>query len=429
MASEWATTTVGGLCDSFGGRLQTGPFGSQLHAEDYVANGPVPVVTTSSVGKRRLDGTGVPRISRQKADSLGRHYLQAGDIVFARRGVQAAGLSALVEPQHDGWLGGTGIIRLRLPATAVDAAFLSFVLSTERTYDWIRQHAIGATMPNLNEGVVRGVPVTLPPLDEQRRIAAVLGALDDKIELNRKMNQTLEQMAQAIFKSWFIDFDGHDPADMVESELGLIPTGWRVARLAELTSVLNRGISPSYVESGGVLVLNQKCVRGQAVSLSPARRHDPTRRSVDGREIQAGDVLVNSTGVGTLGRVAMVPDLPETAIVDSHVTVVRAAIDRVQPLYLGVALCLREAEIAGLGEGSTGQTELSRTRLGQLSVLVPPQADQARFVESAAPLRARIEMNERQGVTLTTLRDTLLPKLISGEIRVPDAEATIAAAT
>jgi type I restriction enzyme S subunit len=379
------------------------------------------------VGKRRLDGTGVPRISRQKADSLGRHYLQAGDIVFARRGVQAAGLSALVEPQHDGWLGGTGIIRLRLPATAVDAVFLSFVLSTERTYDWIRQHAIGATMPNLNEGVVRGVPVTLPPLDEQRRIAAILGALDDKIELNRKMNRTLEQMAQAIFKSWFIDFDGHDPKDMVDSELGLIPRGWEVKSLAEIIDInprtsLKVGTSATFVEMADLPT--------SGCSVTGYIKKDVAG---GGAKFRLGDTLLaRITPCLENGKTALVDFLgnEEAGFGSTEFIVLRpkGEIPAAWTYCLARSPEFRQHAISNM-TGSSGRQRVPADCISNFGMAAPDVITLRRFGEVAGPAFDRIKANADQSRTLTTLRDTLLPKLISGEIRVPDAEATIAAAT
>src|SRR5690606_21715692 len=129
-------------------------------------------------------------------------------------------------------------------------------------------------------------------------------------------------------------------------------------KLGAVTDYLNRGISPKYLGDGGVLVLNQKCIRDFRVDESKGRRHDPSQRKIDGRKLEVGDVLVNSTGVGTLGRVAQVLHLSEPAIVDSHVTVVRAG-GEINCSYLGCYINWMQPDIEAMGEGSTGQTELS----------------------------------------------------------------------
>jgi type I restriction enzyme S subunit len=200
------------------------------------------------------------------------------------------------------------------------------------------------------------------------------------------------------------------------------------APLGEVVSYLKRGIGPTYVDARGVRVVNQKCIRGGRVDFTKSRRHDESRRSVQDRLLLVGDVLVNSTGVGTLGRVAQVRRLAEPTIADSHVTVVRARVDTLRSELLGIGLEMRESEIEALGEGSTGQTELSRERLSLMTTIVPSMAVQAAFATIVIPLRERTSNNVEESATLAALRDLLLPKLLSGELRVRDAERAVAEA-
>jgi type I restriction enzyme S subunit len=319
----------------------------------------------------------------------------------------------------------------------LDARFLFYLLSNIP----LRELAVGTALPYLNLSTVASLEIPLPTIAEQQAIAGVLSALDHKLDLNYQMNQTLEAMAQALFKSWFVDFDpvrakaeGRRPFGMDAKVAALfphgvvdvngreLPSGWCIRPLGDTAEYLSRGIGPAYIEEGGILVLNQKCVRGGLVDFSKGRRHDIARRTVEGRELRPGDVVVNSTGVGTLGRVAQVDYLPEpTVIVDSHITVVRANEQVLHPLLLGLDLGTREGEIEALGEGSTGQTELSRERLRALPVLVPPHPVQEAFVSAIGPMRQHVPLNERQSLTLATVRHLLLPKLFSGELRVKDA--------
>jgi type I restriction enzyme S subunit len=281
--------------------------------------------------------------------------------------------------------------------------------------------------------------IIAPPVADQKAIAHILGTLDDKIELNRKTNETLEAMAKALFKSWFVDFDpvrakaeGRPtglpaeisdlfPDSFMDSELGEIPRGWECSHLADQSIHLSRGISPAYCQEGGVLVLNQKCIRDSRVSFEKARRHDTTRKQIGGRELRRFDALVNSTGVGTLGRVAMMPICPEEVMVDSHVTFVRGRNDK-ESFFISSTLLNRQIEIEALGEGSTGQTELSRVVLGSLSIIFPSSKLISAYFDSAYTIQDKIEKNDQESVVLASTRDTLLPKLISGEIRIPDAE-------
>lgn len=150
MSSEWKSSTIGELCNQLGAELQTGPFGSQLHSYDYQDEG-VPVVPTEAINDGRINPEVLPVISIDKAIELSRHILRSGDILFARRGAQATGKTALVRICDEGAICGTGAIRLRIGDTSsLTPAFLAAYLSGKDTVAWIRHHAIGATMPNLN---------------------------------------------------------------------------------------------------------------------------------------------------------------------------------------------------------------------------------------------------------------------------------------
>jgi type I restriction enzyme S subunit len=315
---------------------------------------------------------------------------------------------------------------------------------------------VGSANPTLNRNHVHPIAMRWPPKSEQRAIAHILGALDDKIELNRKMNETLESMARALFKSWFVDFDpvraraancrgekcrGEKffaptcppeildlfPSEFQDSELGEIPKGWRAMTLGSITRYLNRGFGPSYLEEGGIAVLNQKCVRDHKVDFSKARRHDPMKRAISGRQLESWDILVNSTGVRTLGRVAQIISLREQSVIDSHLTVVRADSEKILPVVLGLAFLQRENEIESLAEGSTGQTELSRAQLAQLPFVIPGRAIQEAFGSICTPMREKQDTCDRESTELAILRDILLPRLLSGEISVTQAEHHVGA--
>lgn len=213
-----------------------------------------------------------------------------------------------------------------------------------------------------------------------------------------------------------------------ESALGLggwLPKAWKVKMLGEITDELRRGISPKYIEEGGVQVINQKCIRNHEISYELTRRHNQEIRSISGRELNIGDVLVNSTGVGTLGRIAQVTSLPETTVVDSHVTVVRAS-DEMCPIFtFGQLMISMEKNIERLGEGSTGQTELSRKILSEQLVILPPRNIAVKAEVSFKSFSEMQTANRNQNTELTKLRDTLLPKLISGELSLSDIKIDI----
>jgi len=184
---------------------------------------------------------------------------------------------------------------------------------------------------------------------------------------------------------------------------------WPKLQLSELCSYINRGSAPAYTEDNGILVLNQKCIRDQRVNFSLGRRTDPRKKKIaNERMLQPFDILVNSTGIGTLGRVAQILDLPEPATVDSHVTILRPNQEIVDPHYLGYVLRCFERSIEMLGEGSTGQTELARSRLASFSVPISPDRDEQRAIARIlGTLDDKIELNRRMNETLEAMAQAL----------------------
>lgn len=244
--------------------------------------------------------------------------------------------------------------------------------------------------------------IELPPIPTQRAIAEVLGALDDKIAANSDLRRVSRELRAMSFKA------------ALAQRREAVP-------LATLTSLLSRGKAPKYVDTeDAVWVINQKCVRNGAVSLSSARFADRLR---DPR-LSAGDVLVNSTGQGTLGRVGVWRD-EVPAFADSHVTVVRFDPQLIDPWVGAEALLALEPEIASMGEGSTGQTELSRKALAALEVRLPPSDSYRALGSRLLALHRREHQASEESAHLAELRDTLLPHLMSGRLTVREAEKQV----
>ena len=192
---SWGQTTLGDLCNGPGGAIQTGPFGSQLHKDDYQETG-VPVVNPTHLSAGRINHENVPRISDENAHRLERHRLCIDDIVLARRG--QIGRMARVTKSEEGWLCGTGSFLVRARQPVVDNRFLHYQLSTEPSTRWLAAHAAGAIMPNLNNVVLRQIPILLPPVDEQNKIVAILDGIDCKIDLHRRKRAVLEELFKTL---------------------------------------------------------------------------------------------------------------------------------------------------------------------------------------------------------------------------------------
>ncbi|MFV8053895.1 restriction endonuclease subunit S [Mycobacterium sp. 48b] len=261
----------------------------------------------------------------------------------------------------------------------------------------------GSVQPMLNRNYIANIPVDVPPVDEQRVIAATLGAIDEKIESNQRQRGLLRKLGAARL-------------------FGAVAEGGVERPLRSVTMSIARGAAPRYADNeiSAPLVLNQKCIRDGWVSLAPARRTQ-NRVVAPAKKASGGDILVNSTGVGTLGRVARWHE--GSVFVDSHVSVVKPELAEVGPTVLAYAMLVRVPEIEALGEGSTGQTELSPTRLGELQVLLPDAAKMAVLEVELLAIERHADHLAIENDRLAAVRDALLPELLSGRIRVPIEEA------
>jgi type I restriction enzyme S subunit len=299
----------------------------------------------------------------------------------------------------------------------LDSTYFNYWLSAPDGRAELKKCTIGSSQSAYTIVLLKGMEIALPSLDEQRRIASILTAYDDLIENNTRRIAILEEMARRLYEEWFVRFrfPGHEGVPMVESELGLVPQGWVAATIGDAASYVNRGLSPKYDDAAACLVINQKCIRNQRLTLGAARRQ--IKPVPGGKLLQFGDVLINSTGVGTLGRVAQVLENLTNCTADSHVSIVRAG-DNCDLDYFGLSLMAQQAYFEAQGVGSTGQTELSRARISETSIVLPPLDVQQQFGKLVRPMRNLAIILQNKNQNLRTTRDLLLPKLISGELDV-----------
>jgi len=431
---HWEFTTLGEVCRRGGGNIQTGPFGSQLHAADYVPVG-VPSIMPTNIGENRIVEDGIVRITEADANRLGQHRLRAGDIVYSRRG--DVGKRALIREREEGWFCGTGCLKVRLGSGVVDPLFASLYLGHPSVKEWIVRHAVGATMPNLNTSIMSAVPFALPPLSEQKAIAHILGTLDDKIELNRRMNATLEAMAGTLFQSWFVDFDpvrakldGCKPAGLdvataalfpdhfQDSPLGHIPQGWTVEPVGEVVACVGGGTpstaEPKFWEGGTHHWTTPKDFSSlQAPILIDTDRKitDAGVAKISSGLLPAGTLLLSSRApVGYLA-IAAIP----VAINQGFIAL---KCNERASTYFMLNWC--QTNMAEIESRATGTTfaEISKQNFRPILVVLPPKELMAAFTEKVAPLYAQITANLHQSRTLATLRDALLPKLLSGKLTI-----------
>jgi type I restriction enzyme S subunit len=299
-----------------------------------------------------------------------------------------------------------------------DRRFASYFL---RQLNFGSQNAAGA-VPGVNRNHLHAMDVRLPPVSTQRKIADLLSAYDDLIENCERRIRVLDEMTRALYREWFVNFryPGHEKVPLVDSAFGRIPKGWSAASIRHATAFLSRGIAPAYHEDGPSIVINQKCVRDSRLHLGPARRQ--SRSIPNDRRVRPGDVLINSTGVGTLGRVAQVLEDQGACTVDTHVTIARPASD-VDSDYFGVSLLGLQKTFERKAVGATGQTELNRSAIAETPFLMPTQVQQYAFGHNVRPMRTETLILQQHATTLRQTRDLLLPRLLSGQLSVEDAAA------
>lgn len=288
-------------------------------------------------------------------------------------------------------------------------SYILYYLQWKKDY-LLQLASAGATRNALTKGMIEQLDINLPSLTEQKRIVAVLDSIQQKISVNKKINDNLQQQAAAIFRSWFVDCAPFG---------GKAPDEWENVTLEDITALVSRGITPKYADDTDQIVINQKCIRNHTIDLSLARTHTP--KIINEKWLRFGDMLINSTGDGTLGRAAQVWFQPKNLTVDSHVTIARPAKENLI-FYIGLWGILHEKEIESLHTGSTGQTELPRDRVKAMELLLPDNETLDRFNGLITPMAAAIVANQEENNRLAALRDAILPKLMSGEIDVTDIQ-------
>ena len=441
MGSEWAKVKVDNITSANKGAIAIGPFGSRMKSDCYVAEG-IPVIRGLNISSAKLFVGDFVYISAEKASTLGNANVYPGDIVFPHRG--AIGKVAVVPNDDIGhYVLSSSLMKLTVNTDLAIPEFVVYFFRSSAGNHEILQYASTVGTPGIGQPLtsLRSMELPLPPLSEQKTIAHVLGALDDRIELNHQMNETLESMAQALFKSWFIDFDpvidnalasGKEIPEAISEraqvraalgdkrkplpeeirtlfpdeftysdELGWVPKGWEIGCLEDMVT-LQRGFDLPKI----------KRTMGR-FPLIAASGHDGTHNEakVDGPGVVTGRS-------GRLGAVTFVQEnfwpLNTTLWVKKY---------KNSTPYHAYQL-LNTLELERYNSGSAVPT-LNRNHVHGMRLIVPSMSTIKEFSCYSGEMFEKIHKNIEQYKSLSKLRDTLLPKLLSGEIRIPDTEKMV----
>lgn len=412
-----------------------GPFGSNLVSKDYVSDG-VPVIRGQNMGDRWVGGDFV-FVSTEKAETLSPNKARPGDLVFTQRGTLGQ-VSIVPDSPFPEYIVSQSQMKLTVDPCKADVHFLYYVFRSPEQLDYIKNTAIQTGVPHTNLGILRRTPIRLPPLEEQRTIAALLGTLDDRITLLRETNATLEAIAQALFKSWFVDFDpvrakmeGRTPEGMDEatvalfpdgfetSGLGAVPRGWLQQTFRDTIQIIGGGTpktsNPDFwggeipwfsvvdaPEPSDVFVIDtekhitEAGLQGSSTKLLPAGTTIISARGTVGKLALTGrSMAMNQSCYGLYGKAG-----------DTYFT------------YFSAARLVQQ--LKQRAHGSVFDTITQETFAG-VHVAYPAVKVISAYDVAVEPLMARIRENLFQAQTLATLRDILLPRLISGQLRLPEA--------
>ncbi|HMQ96280.1 MAG TPA: restriction endonuclease subunit S [Candidatus Saccharibacteria bacterium] len=381
------TVLLGDIAD-----IQTGPFGSQLHQEDYVDEG-TPIITVEHLGGDRITTQNLPRVSDDDKQRLTKYWMREGDTIFSRVG--SVDRASYVHREEDGWLFSGRCLRVRPDAEKVDPRYLSFVLRSPQFTSYIKSIAVGATMPSVNTKLLSTAPVVLIPRDAQEKVAATLDAIEQKIELNRQMNETLEQMGQVLFHHYFVD----NP----EAEK------WEEKSLDEIADFLNGLAMQKYPKVDGEPTL--PVIKIREMSSGITANTDIASASIPEQYIvHNGDLLFSWSGT------LLVKFWSEgEGALNQHLFKVTSDSYPEWLYYYWIKHHLDDF-ISTAKAKATTMGHIQRKHLKQAKVLVPDDAMMRKIGEQIQPLVDAGKKNARQIQTLATLRDTLLPRLVSGSV-------------
>lgn len=457
-----------------------GPFGSDLVSRDYVESG-VPVIRGSNMSSGRWVGGEFAFVTEEKARSLSGNLAHAGDIVFTQRGTLGQ-VSIVRDNLFEKYLISQSQMKLTVDKEIANPIYLYYEFISPRQQNYIQLNAIQTGVPHTNLGILRSTPLSLPDLKTQDSIAHILGSLDDKIELNRQMNETLEGMAQALFKSWFVDFDpvidkaiaaGNEIPDALKAraaarremkcdrkalpedirqqfpnsfeyndEIGWIPKTWKAKPFG---SILETTIGGDWGknEQDEKHSISSKIIRGTDIpnlrigspSAAPSRWVKPKKLKT--RQLAEGDIVIEVSGGSPKQPTGRSIYLTKNVLNQLGGTVEPASFcrkfrPRTKTLGLYGSMHLdtiySQGKMWGYQNQSTGISSLQTNTFLENEFVVLPHSENTLDVFYSMIYPLFDKRTTEQQIQLAALRDTLLPQLLSGTLRIPDAEKLVAEA-
>ena len=435
MSSEWRNYTLFDIALPGKNGLVDGPFGSNLPSSAYAPKG-IPVIRGSNLskGKVRFKGDEFVYVSNDTANALARSICIPNDIIFTKKGT--LGQVGLVPTDgHSIYLLSSNQMRMRVDTEQANPTFVYYYLAQTESIEKILRDSEHTGVPKISLSYLKSFPISLPDLATQHNVANALTALDDRITLLRETNATLEAIAQALFKSWFVDFDpvhakmqgrtpeGMDdattalfPGALEESELGLVPVGWAYATIGEVCS-LGRGSSPRPIQDfmgndiPWIKIADATASDGMFIFKTKEKiRRDGAAKSVS---VSHGDLIMsNSASCGIPVFVELQGCIHDGWLYFKNY-------NRTSRNLLFYWLRHISSHLVHIADGSV-QKNLNIGLVSSQRILCPSQQVLSEFEVLVQPILDKVRGNCLQAQTLASLRDTLLPRLISGQLRLPE---------
>ena len=401
--------------------ISMGPFGSDVKKEFYVDNG-VPILNGSNLQGFKLQEDSFGYLTKEKADSLKKCNAHRGDIIVTHRGTLGQIVYVPVNSKYDRYVISQSQFRFRCKADLVNVQYLVYYFHTREGQYKILANASQVGVPALARATstFRLIDIKLPPLDDQRRIASILSSLDRKIELNNKINADLEEMAQAIFKNWFVDFESFKDGKFVDSELGMIPEGWKVGKADDFYQI-NIGKTPPRKEHkwfstnpADKIWVSIANMGNSGIFISDSSEY-LTKEAVDRHNIimVPRNTILLSFKL-TVGRVAIADK--ELTTNEAIARFILSDDKYMEYLYL----YLKNFDYNSLGSTSSIATAVNSKTIKGMQMLQPSDKIIDAFHIQVNPIFEKIRSLTKENSRLSLLRDTLLPRLMSGELEVPE---------
>jgi len=424
--NQYPTIKVLDLVHTGEAKLQTGPFGTQLKASDYVSEG-VPVINVRNVGFGDIRANKLEYLDEPMVEKLAAHKLKKGDIVFGRKG--AVERHAFIGSVGDGWIQGSDCLRLRICSERINNRFISYYFITKSHQDWMQALcSFGATMASLNQDIVKLITLPLPSKDEQDKIAAILSAYDDLIENNKRRIALLENMAEEIYREWFVRFrfPGYQTTPFEKG----IPKEWPIKEIGSLVK-FDKGLSykGAYLSDAGSVLVNLKCFSpGGGYRLEGEKYYSGSFS--ERHKVEEGDIILANTDLtqdgGIIGNPEVIPEgfHDNELLISHHLCAVRLGEAFSYAKYFFYHT-LKTGSFKGHARGfANGATVLGlRTiEIERYKLLLPPDDMISSFITNVEPIHQMANKLKKENSTLDKTKNLLLPRLISGKLSVEDLD-------